>query len=85
MAVDGSGNVFATGHYVNSIDLGGVTPLTSALISQVMGPSQDAYLVKYSSTGDYLWSKSLGGDGLDDGRGVATDSASDAGPGGSSG
>lgn len=73
VAVDGSGNVFAVGHFVGTIDLGGASPLVSTLISASMGPSQDAYLVKYSSTGDHLWSKSIGGDALDQARGVAAD------------
>ncbi len=53
IAADGSGNVTVTGQFSGTMSFGG-TQLTSN------GPSQDAFLARYSAAGDLLWSRSAG-------------------------
>lgn len=65
IAVDASGNVFVTGYFSGSIDLGGAT-LTSA-------GGQDVFVVRFDPEGNHVWSKSFG-DGNDQrGTGLAVD------------
>ncbi|UCF04547.1 MAG: SBBP repeat-containing protein [bacterium] len=62
---DGSGNVFITGIFRNTIDFGG-GPLTSA-------GNYDIFLAKFASNGNHTWSKRFGASGYDLGKGVNTD------------
>ena len=64
---DGSGNVYLTGYFYNSINFGGLT-LTS-------NGSGDIFLASLSSTGAHRWSKSFGGSSSDYGYAVATDAS----------
>jgi chitodextrinase len=50
--VDSSGNIIVTGYFQGNVDFGGGT------VSSVGG--QDIFVAKYSSTGGYLWSKTMG-------------------------
>jgi hypothetical protein len=68
VAVDGSGNVFVTGQFdvsASGVDFGG-----GALFS---AGAKDVFLVKYASSGAYVWSKRFGGSGFDLGGPVAVD------------
>ncbi len=65
VAVDASGNVFLAGRFWGTVDFGG-GPLTSAGTS-------DVYLVKFSSGGTHLWSKSFGDSSTDEAYALATD------------
>jgi hypothetical protein len=68
VAVDGSGNVFATGYIGTAaagVDFGG-GPIFSAGL-------YDMFLVKYSPTGQHIWSKRFGGSGNDTGMAISTD------------
>ncbi len=68
IAADGSGNVFVTGYMGPSsggVDFGGGA-LSSAGLA-------DVFLVKYSPSGQHLWSQRFGGSGNDTGMAVATD------------
>jgi hypothetical protein len=68
VAVDSSSNVVVTGYQAStSADYGG-----GMLASR---GSNDIFVAKYSSTGGYLWAKTVGGTGVDEGTGVATDAA----------
>jgi hypothetical protein len=49
--------------------------MTSYLASPVVGPSQDMFVAKYSSSGQNLWSKAVGNDAEEIGRGLAVDGA----------
>jgi hypothetical protein len=67
VAVDGEGNVLATGSFSGSVDFGG-GPLTSAGAS-------DIYLAKFDSEGNHLWSQRFGDSDIQIPLGVATDGA----------
>jgi hypothetical protein len=58
MTLDGSGNVYTTGIFTGTVDFdpgAGTNNLTSA------GGSQDIFISKLDSSGNYLWAKQLGG------------------------
>jgi hypothetical protein len=67
VAVDGSGNVVATGYFAGTVDFGG-----GGLISA--GGSSDIFLAKYNAAGEHQWSRRFGNTGsLEYGYSVATD------------
>lgn len=66
VAVDSSGNVYVLGtFYSATIDLGG-GPVTRQGYS-------DVFLVSYAADGSYRWSRPIGGDDWEYGRGVGVD------------
>jgi hypothetical protein len=65
VAVDASGDVVVTGPFWGTIDFGG-GPLTSA-------GSDDIFVAKLASDGAYLWSKSFGDAGDQEGKAVVVD------------
>jgi len=72
IAVDLSGNVYATGLFAGTADFDpgpGVFNLTSA-------GSWDIYIQKMDPSGIFLWAKSIGSTGDDRGQSIATDGAS---------
>ena len=52
VTVDEDGNVYSVGQIGSTIDLGGG--------SQIFGTQNDAYIVKYDSSGSFQWSKTFG-------------------------
>jgi hypothetical protein len=61
LELDANGNIFITGSFRESPDFdpsSGVANLTS-------NGSQDVFIAKYDSNGNYLWAKSIGGIGYD--------------------
>jgi hypothetical protein len=70
IAADAAGNVYATGYIgvgSGGVDFGG-GPLSSAGM-------YDVFLVKYSPSGQHIWSKRFGGSGNDTGMAISTDSS----------
>jgi hypothetical protein len=67
IAVDSQDNILLTGSFAGRVNFGGGT-LTSA------SSSNDIFLVKYSPTGSYLWSKRFGDVSGSKGYAVAVDS-----------
>ena len=70
ITADGADNVFATG-YIGTGTMGadfGGGPIFSVGLA-------DIFLVKYSASGQHLWSKRFGGSGNDTGMAVSTDPA----------
>ena len=69
VAVDSGGNVYVTGDYnsISDIDLGNnvILPLTTGT---------DGFIVKYNTTGTTQWKQTIKGSGVDEGKGIATDS-----------
>jgi len=69
VAVDGSGNVYVTGSFSETVDFDpgtGVFPLTPAGVN-------DGFVMKLDAAGGFLWAIHLGGTSFDSGRGVAVD------------
>jgi len=66
VAVDGSGNVVATGYFAGTVNFGG-GPLVGA------GVSYDIFVAKYNASGAHLWSQRFGSTSNDHGYGVAVD------------
>ena len=65
VAVDGSGNVYTTGYFNNTVNFG-AGDVTSA-------GSYDTFVTKLNSAGAHQWTTTLGGTGNDYGRGLAVD------------
>jgi hypothetical protein len=74
IAVDASGNVYATGFFQSSTITFGSTTLTNA------GPmyTKDMYIVKYDSSGNAIWAKKAGGSQDDEGWSIAVDGSGNA-------
>ena len=71
VAVDGSGNVYVTGYFGGEVDFDpeGGDPHTS-------NGSNDIFLSKFDSSGNFEWARTWGGFKSDQGYGVAVDGAS---------
>ena len=69
VAVDGNGNVFVTGQFMDTVNFGGGSLNSAGL--------QDIFIVKYSASGAHLWSKRLGGVDSEYGYGIAVDTNGD--------
>jgi len=66
---DAGGNVYSTGRYGTVVDFDpgpGVASYTSAGLA-------DIYILKLNSGGNFVWLKSIGGTGNDEGKGIALD------------
>jgi len=66
VAADSSGNVYLTGDYLSST-------ITFASCTLSNAGSDDAFLVKYDSSGNVRWAKSIGGTGIEYGYCVTAD------------
>ncbi len=67
VATDGSGNVFMSGNFKETVDFGGGDLVSAG--------SSDIVVAKYSPTGTHLWSQRFGSTGVENGRSVATDAS----------
>ncbi len=69
IGVDKSGNVYASGVFRNTVDFNpGSTPNTMTAQG-----SQDGYICKYSSAGNLIWTRQMGGAGVVNPRSLAID------------
>jgi hypothetical protein len=79
IAIDGSNNVYVVGDFsgttcdFNPWGTHDVHTNHPTDPSWTHGPLFDAYLSKFDSSGNFLWAKTWGGEGYDDGPGVAVD------------
>ncbi|MEA3443164.1 MAG: hypothetical protein U9R19_00405, partial [Bacteroidota bacterium] len=72
--IDNNGNIYTIGKYVNTVDFNpgpGVYNITSN------SSSTDVFLLKLNSSGNFVWAKSFGGNGLDIGQSIAINSSGD--------
>ena len=67
VAIGTTGDVFVTGWFGGTVDLGG-GPLTSA-----GSGTEDIFIARYTSAGQHVWSRRLGATGSDRGNAVALD------------
>jgi hypothetical protein len=75
LTLDATGNVYATGTFYSSIDL---NPGAGSVIRTTSGASDgDIFVVKLSSSGNYVWGETFGSVGLDIGYGLAVDNDGD--------
>jgi len=73
IALDASGNIYATGRYSGTTDFDfgtGTFNLTS-------NGGYDIYLLKMTNDGDFVWAKSMGGSGYDEGFSLSVSSTDD--------
>lgn len=70
--MDDSGGVALTGHLDGLGDFGG--GLVSSYVHPTMGPTLDIVIAAYTSSGAYRWSRVIGSDSSEEGKGIATDS-----------
>ena len=71
VAVSASGTVYVTGHTESGEWTSGGSD------SIYHGGSSDAFVAKVSPEGEYLWSICLGGNDVDEGKGIAVDASGD--------
>ncbi|XUE24701.1 Calx-beta domain-containing protein [Limnospira platensis CENA597] len=71
IAVDGTGNVYATGSFSGSIDINGDG--TADLVSA--GWEEGAYIAKFNGDGTLVWAESIGERNWGSGNGIAVDDA----------
>ncbi len=71
VAIDRSGNVYVGGEFRSSTAY--FNPGSSSNGTQTNMGGYDVFLAKYDPDGNYLWSKAMGGNSDDNGRGVAVD------------
>jgi len=75
LRLDKSSNVFVTGNFQHTID---VDP-GPATVNLASNGGNDIFLVKYSSSGDYIFGFNLGGSGNDAGTAIITDTSGNVG------
>lgn len=76
---DSLGNVYVTGFYTtNTLTVfngNGTAPAATSFATLANSGTEDAFVVKYDTTGLPLWATRIGGTGSDIGRGIAVDSS----------
>ena len=73
IAVDTSGNVYTTGYFQGTADFDPDESTSETLTST--GGSQDIFVSKLDSNGDFVWAKAIGGTSNDIGYGLALDTS----------
>ncbi|UOK42815.1 MULTISPECIES: T9SS type A sorting domain-containing protein [Flavobacterium] len=74
IVVKSDGNVYVTGYFSGWADF---DPSTNTAYLYSKSDSQDVFIAGYSSNGDYLWAKAMGGTGIDEGHSIALDQYGD--------
>ena len=70
LALDASGNIYATGQAGSSN-----MPVTSGVVQSAIGGGVDAFVAKYTPSGSLTWLTYLGGSGDDEANAIAVDAA----------
>jgi PKD repeat protein len=76
VAFDAAGNVFSTGEFRGTINLGG-SSLTAFMLAAQTQRTRDIFLAKYTPAGAHLWSKRLGYHSDDGATAIAVDANGD--------
>lgn len=66
--IDGPGDIYVSGHSASAVNIA-----TPGSHQPVKGNETDGFLVKFNALGQRLWCTYYGGDGFDNGKGVAGD------------
>jgi hypothetical protein len=74
LSVDTSGNVYSTGYFRGAVDFDPGDMTTEILTS--IGSSQDIFVSKLDTNGDFVWAKAMGGTLNDNGDGISVDNSS---------
>jgi len=69
LVCDASGNVYTTGRYVGTVDF----DPSANTFNQTAAGLADIFILKLSSAGSFVWAKSIGGTGNDEGKGITLD------------
>ncbi|MDB4517000.1 hypothetical protein N9089_05310, partial [Crocinitomicaceae bacterium] len=69
IAIDGSSNAYITGDFNGSVDF---DPGVGTDIRTAVG-SQDVYVLKLNSSGNFVWARTFGGSEYESGRGIHVD------------
>lgn len=72
VTVDDSDYIYSTGHFTSTADLD-PDPVDEDI--HISGGGRDAFVTKFDPTGDHIWSRTWGGESLEDGAGISVDSA----------
>jgi len=73
VATDQNGSVILLGNYTATNNLPPLLPISGGYQTQFGGGGTEAFVVKFSSSGQHVWSTYVGGDGSDYGFGLTTD------------
>ncbi len=71
ISLDTSGNVYTTGYFTGAVDFdpaGGTTEIITSI-----GGSQDIFISKLDTNGDFAWAKAMGGTSNENGYGISVD------------
>jgi fibronectin type 3 domain-containing protein len=74
VAVDGQGRVAVTGSFYGTTNFGGGS-ISSHMCCGGATSTMDIFIAEYASTGGYLWSRVIGAESDDAGKGIATDTS----------
>lgn len=69
IALDDSGNVYSTGYFVGTVDFDPGT----GIFNLTAGGTQDVFISKMDSAGNFIWAKQLGGAAWEQSHAIATD------------
>lgn len=80
IALDGLGGVYVTGKFFGVADFGPFLLVSGFILDSNEEPvfSEDAFVAKLDTDGDWLWATSGGGVGIDQGRGIAVNATGEA-------
>lgn len=70
IATDSIGNIYTTGRFTGEVNF---NPGVSSAILTSSSNSEDTFILKLDSLGNYLWAKSFSGSGLDTGISISLD------------
>jgi gliding motility-associated-like protein len=74
ITVDASGNVYTTGWYDGTVDFDPGAGTFNLAANNGLG-YYDVFISKLDANGDFVWAKSMGGSGSDEGMGIDLDAA----------
>jgi chitodextrinase len=74
VSIDSAGNIVVVGYFSGTVDFGGVilTSITNLVLGQYVA---DAFIAKYTPSGNLLWAKAFGGSSSDSGVALAVDAS----------